>query len=352
MNATIQHRGKLIHECSIEGESRREGFFPGHINGLPVGKNRFLLLYTTRGWRGTDDNINVIYQLRDGGYDGPLIREGRLARSIQDWSPLGDGKHYVKGYVHPLVFGLPKNALVKGAVPVSPEGNEWIGSSAFTSGTETRVAAMKFRFDAETGLYEWTDTGPMSASGLSESSVMAWGNAWIISARVQTSTRSGFGGPIAWMLTDDPFLEISEPVYPDAPSSRSPSTAFLCADGQVRLVTNDRGVSPYRHHRNPLYLWDIDPDNGFTAGEPAVVFDSVAGGVPIREESRPVVDQGKIFPHAGGKTQIIAHRIRPVSLNDPEKTGVVISEEEKTLCGIYYGSVNLDREYPGVWSFP
>ena len=442
MITAVHHRGKLIHECSIEGETRKEGFFPGHINGMQISRSRFLLLYTTRGWRGTDDNVSVVYQIRDGAYDGPLVHEGRLAESIRDWDPLGDGKKYVKGHVHPLCFGVPRNAMVNGKVPpqaglfvflwnrgarridpatglmlhasedprlvdgssatewtqlrlndkedvfepVQPirvlrqkgydqgypfcsldtrrmaltftppvrfdsKAEEWIGSSGFTDGSEIHVATMKFSYDPEKGLYQWTDTGPLSVSGLFESSVLPWKGSWIVSARVQQSFRSEFGGPVAWMMTDDPFNTISEPEYPKIPASRSPNTAFLCADGKIRLLTNDRRLSPYGHHRNPLYIWDIDPDRGFKAGEPAVVFDSVAKGLPIREESRPVVDQGKVFPHSGGINQIVAHRIRPVSINDPEKTGVVINELEKTLCGIYYGSLEFDQAHPGAWSF-
>ena len=442
MSKGIRHHGKLIYECSIRGELRQDGYFPGHINGLQIGRTRFLLLYTNRGWRGTDDNTSVIYQIREGAYDGPLVKEGRLAESIPDWSPLADGKKYVKGHVCPIAFGVPRGALIEGTVspqagvfvfiwlrqgrcvdpetgfllqagedrrltdggrvvewaqlrlnaaeddlelvqptrtlrqkgyengypfcelnvrrltmsfmlpvPFNPGLDEWIGTGAFTTGSDSRVAAMKFRFSSETGLYEWTDTGPLSVEGLSESSVLPWRGSWVIAARVHVPKEATSGGPIAWIRTDDPFRSIPEPVYPESPLSRSPNGAFLCADGRVRLITNAPGISPYGQNRNPLYVWDIDPDGGFSSGEPTIVFDSVARGIPIREQSKPVVDQGKIFPHAGGRTQIIAHRLRPTSTNDPKKTGLVINESERSVCGIYYGSLDLDREYPGVWSF-
>ena len=117
MVAEIRSQGKLIHECSLEGETRADGFFPGHINATQVSRNRFLLLYTTRGWRGTDDNTSVIFQLRDGAYDGPLLKEGRLAHSVDDWDPLGDGGRYTRAHVHPLVFGVPRGARIGGRVP-------------------------------------------------------------------------------------------------------------------------------------------------------------------------------------------------------------------------------------------
>ena len=56
----------------------------------------------------------IIYQLRADCPDGPLMREGRLCRSIDDWDPDGDGSRSVLQYGHPGVFGVPKGALFKG----------------------------------------------------------------------------------------------------------------------------------------------------------------------------------------------------------------------------------------------
>ena len=443
MITRIEHKGKLLHECSIEGDTRKDGFFPGHINGCQLSQDRFLLLYTSRGWRGTDDNTSVIFQIRRDAYDGPLIKEGRLTRSIDDWDPLEDGKRYIKAHVHPLIFGVPQKVLIDGRVPehsglfvvmwhrhgryidpstgfmtsasnagrgiggatsvtewtqvrlnetgddletIQPvqtlrqkgysngyafcggdvrsmgltftppvpynaDASEWIGSSTFGTSFGSSVAVMKFTYDASSGLYEWSDMGALSVSGIFESSVARYKSSWIISARVRKSTRSEYGGPVAWMRTENPFMTLPDPVMPNYPASRSPSTAFTGVDDRLRLVTNDRNVSPYSHHRNPLYLWDIDPSAGYAASDCRVVFDSVENDMPIREESRPVVDQGKIFPHSGGSSQIIAHRVRPVSVDDPAKTGVVINEAEKDICGIYYAEVILDGDYPGLWSF-
>ena len=115
--AKLTHMGKLLHECGIPGETRANDRYPGHINGTQLSENRFLLLYSTRGWRGSDDNMSVIYQIRDSAYDGPLVREGRLAHSIDDWDPFGDGHRYVKSHLHPLGFGVPGGTIVNGTVP-------------------------------------------------------------------------------------------------------------------------------------------------------------------------------------------------------------------------------------------
>ena len=103
----------------------------------------------------------------------------------------------------------------------------------------------------------------------------------------------------------------------------------------------------------PLYLWDIDPAQGFAATGHQVVFDSVAADLPISEEAGPVVDQGKIFPHAGGRTQVIAHRLRTGATFDASYGGRrnPISPAEQEVSGIYYAELDLGSEYPAAWSF-
>ena len=44
----LTYGGKLVHECSIEGETREDGYYPGHINAAQLSRNRFLILFTSR----------------------------------------------------------------------------------------------------------------------------------------------------------------------------------------------------------------------------------------------------------------------------------------------------------------
>lgn len=114
MIESIEVKGKLIHECGIEGERRRDDVYPGHPNGCQLSKNRWLLIYATRGWRNVDDDRSIVYQLRADKPDGTLIREGLLRQSINTWDPDGDGSNYIRQHGHPVVFGLPKGALIDG----------------------------------------------------------------------------------------------------------------------------------------------------------------------------------------------------------------------------------------------
>src|SRR5262249_26251459 len=86
-----------------------------HPNGIPVSKRRFMLIYATHGFRGVDDGLSIIYQLREDGPTGKVIKEGRLASTLTGWEPLGDGnKNYVRQFGHPVAFGVPKGAMIGG----------------------------------------------------------------------------------------------------------------------------------------------------------------------------------------------------------------------------------------------
>lgn len=110
----IEHKGKYLHECTLPGEGRDQGVYPAHPNGIQLSKDRFLVLYSTRSSRGDDDERSGIYQLRADGFDGPVIKEGWICRTRDDWDPFGDGNKYVRQHGHPTAFGVPKGAIVNG----------------------------------------------------------------------------------------------------------------------------------------------------------------------------------------------------------------------------------------------
>jgi len=66
----IEHKGKLIHECSLSGETRADLVAPAHPNGIQLSRMRFLLLNATLGFRGVDDSLSTTWQLRRDAYDG------------------------------------------------------------------------------------------------------------------------------------------------------------------------------------------------------------------------------------------------------------------------------------------
>ena len=117
------------------------------------------------------------------------------------------------------------------------------------------------------------------------------------------------------------------------------------------MFTNCLHISPYQHHRDPLYCWEVDPGNGSTCSDLRVVFDSRKAKVPISPEAGMAVDQAKLLPHTGGDTQFLIHRVRPVATNNPRKLGVAIKGVDKKPAGWYYPKMNYTKSGPGVWPF-
>ena len=136
----VEPLGCLIGECSLPGERRADDVFPAHPNGLQASRHTWLLLYATRGWRAVDDDRSIVYQLRRGAPDGELVREGVLAAATDDWDATGDGTPYVRQHGHPVLFGLPKGAVIDGREPVH--------AGLFVA--KWRIKAMG-RFDPATG---------------------------------------------------------------------------------------------------------------------------------------------------------------------------------------------------------
>ena len=113
--ARIEPQGMLIRDCGLPGETRADDVVPAHPNGIPVSRRRWLLVYATRGFRGVDDDLSIVYQLRADAPDGRLIKEGFFSRTLKNWDPLGDGNtRHVKQHGHPVAFGVPRGAVIDG----------------------------------------------------------------------------------------------------------------------------------------------------------------------------------------------------------------------------------------------
>ena len=451
----IEHLGKLIDDCTIPGERRVDQVAPAHGNGIQLSRDRFLVLNSTLRFRGCDDNASIVWQLRNDGYDGPVIKEGLFAKSIDDWYPLGDKYRCVKQHGHPVAFGVPKGALIDGKpaphanvfavkwrkkarvfvpeggyimfksepkevaartqcvewcqfrlsdaeddveilqparqwrqvgyedgeviadhglagmnqsfvqpVPLNDAATEWVDVNHFPSGGDvgaqsialaaeasSRLAALRYRFDAGRGLYEWVETSTPFGERFFEASVAPWGSDWVIAAR-----RIGSDPGIGWARTPDPFSEAPALEIIEPPSTRGcPLTVYRCPDRIIRLLTGDRTISPHDSNRNPLYLWDIDVDNGFRAGEPQEVFDTYKAGVPITKDHGPLIDMAKLLPHTGGSTQTLIHRVRTCAMAVKEADYPYrirpLTEGDFTGTAIYHARVHYAGDYPGVWAF-
>ncbi|MBI1830405.1 MAG: hypothetical protein HYR84_03030, partial [Planctomycetes bacterium] len=131
-NATepnIKPAGMFIKESTSPGETRKDDVVPRHAVCVQASKTRWLIVYTTHGYRGVDDERSVLYQLRKDAPDGVVIKEGFLARAIADWRPAGvpappEGKSYFKQLGHAVAFGVPKGAVIDGKP--APHANAFV----------------------------------------------------------------------------------------------------------------------------------------------------------------------------------------------------------------------------------
>jgi len=438
MLETIRHRGLLIGDTTVPGETKADDVFPGQGNAIQVSATRWLIAYATRGFRFIDNDLSILFQLRADSPDGQVVKEGVLSRSVEGWAPLGDGRTFTKEHGHPALFGVPKGAKIAGAVPAhancfaikwrvigirpalegergpfvkepATQGVEWMqvrlndreddleilhppaplrqagcesgepfcrfsGGGTVQSMNQTwvsavplnaectewadvnhfdggRIAALKYRFDPALGQYAWIETGPLIGGGergYFEAGLLRSEDSWIIATRkLFTPHENG----VAWMRTRDLFGALPEPVCPPAPPSYSPISAYTCADGAIRLFTGDPSISSAPlGGRNPIRCWEIDPKT-FEATDQRAIFDTYAAGLPMREACGPVVDMGRLVPHAGGRVQYFFHRVRPKAINYPANTKVSVNAEEKACAGIYYAELVYSEDQPASWQF-
>lgn len=110
----IEPQGVLIADSTLPREGRASGAVPAHPNGIQVSRDRWLLLYATRRFRGVDDDCSICWQVRRGSPVGTVLKEGIFARSVNDWDALGDGRRSVRQHGHPVAFGVPKGAVIRG----------------------------------------------------------------------------------------------------------------------------------------------------------------------------------------------------------------------------------------------
>jgi len=105
----------LIPACTLSGETRADDVAPG--NGACARASRERCdhrLTRPEAGAGVDDERSIVYQSARTRLNGPVLKEGFLAQSINDWDPLGDGSKAVRQHGHPVIFGVPGCALIDG----------------------------------------------------------------------------------------------------------------------------------------------------------------------------------------------------------------------------------------------
>jgi len=440
---SIEHVGQLIRECTLPGEMRRDDVVPRHANAIQLSQSRWLVIYSTHGYRGVDDEHSIVYQVRRDAPDGAVLKEGFLSQGRADWFPpdfdkgrLKPDETVYKQHGHMVAFGVPKGATMDGkpmphanlfvakwrvggrllnrrtnflenrtagpndgrigqgvewmqfrlnereddieilqpaallrqkgfengaafcsgavnwmnqsfcpAVPANGDRTEWADANHFDG---DRVAALKYRFNPQTQRYEWIEMGPLlgvPGKRFYEASLVHLPGGWLVGGRS--------AGAIGWARSTDPCKTWSPLQFSSSPPINAPITVFRCADGVVRLFSGDPQSSPARNGRDPLYCWDIHPDQDFAADNRRELFSSASGGLPIRRESQAKLDFCELFP-LQGRTQLVVWGVSTRAMNHPyhgQPTIPLQNAEEKSACGLYYSRITYRTAPPPVWQF-
>jgi hypothetical protein len=249
------------------------------------------------------------------------------------------------------------------AVPFNADASEWADVCHFVlsapHGSDSRhnmgdtmgVAAMRYRFHAATGRYQWVQMGPVVGPGVFEGNLSPHGSDWILAARATGADRG-----IAFARLNDPFTQTPTLVKPEAfGHCNGPLTVYKCPDGVTRLATGDPSVSPYKSGRDPIYLWDLEPDRQFQPSARHQIYSPRQNGNPIPHEHEPLADMIKLLPHAGGTTQTLIHRVRTCALAvthaDYPSRIRPLTPGDFSGSALYHASVRYDQPYPSQWSF-
>jgi len=112
----IRYRGVLIPEAAVEGERSCDGMMPNYAQGMQGARDRWLVLFDTVDCHGRDCWRTIFYQIREGAPDGRVITEEVLV-PMDPIDVLPDGTELLRSNGQPSVFGVPKGALINGAVP-------------------------------------------------------------------------------------------------------------------------------------------------------------------------------------------------------------------------------------------
>lgn len=252
------------------------------------------------------------------------------------------------------IFGFENqvamNHSMKAPCPLDDSYTQWVEYDTFVNREHSypcrcghgAVAAVKLKFNHSKKLYEWVETGPLlKLPGLiiGESCINRIGDGWVISLRAfgnETST--------CWYYTEDPFKISSKPFFVE--NQDAPRTSFVCADGKLRLFTNDNDANYSRVSRTPLCCWDIELPN-FSISKRRIIFDAGQSSLPFHD---PMIDMAKLCPHQGNR-QLLFYRVIAQRMTVTSSGKKPLTLNEYNAAGIYCSEIIYDEEFPDEWDF-
>ncbi len=262
---------------------------------------------------------------------------------------------------HPRLRSM--NQSFVNPVPYNKDASEWVYMRHWGSDLGGTVCTpVRFRWNKETELYEWVETGPilsgMMGHGTGESAIAPYDDSWIIVSRLSTGKEGKHIYGNACYRTEDPFGKAPVPVFTPDTGSNCPITAYTFPDGTLRVLTTNQAKSPYQNiyrRRIPLHLMDIDPDRQFAVTRIEEVFDSLKEGLPIPSKHAPTIHFGRLISHSGGSKGWLSYFVRSRAISTRTHSignfKGIVGPEEIDASGVYYSELTYDLEYPARWEF-
>jgi hypothetical protein len=281
----------------------------------------------------------IHFRLKDDGSDIEFIDE---ASTI--WREKGFETGRILSSAEP-----PQSSVNQWLVPATALDDRklrWVDTYHFGKG----IAAVEIAFDETSKRYQWVRTGKMVnehvRGKLIEGSLNRLGpDDWVIGARARGHHwgKGAYGYCVAWYRTSDPFAGFGEPTYTKVPPSYCPKPSHLCPDGVLRVMSGHLGGGNTK--RNPLFCWDVDPENEYSVSNERMLLD-VKGKIRF-----PMVGFTKLSPVVNNR-QIMTYRVTSMQQRQDTEQFSALTKEELEHCGAYYSVLTYDPAVPDTWMFP
>lgn len=271
------------------------------------------------------------FRLNDAGDDIELLAQPKMLRQ----------KGYETGEAFCSITSARRmNHWCRPPIPIDDSKTSWLDTPHFNN---NGIAAIEYRFNPDTRLYEWVRTGklhkPEPKKGkMFEGSINHLGDEWILCVRNRGHVLEGQRGSCtAWFRTKDPFAGFGKPTYASTPSSYCPRTAYLMPDGKLRIFSGDFAQSPHRQKRDPLFCWDVNPRD-FTVSNPRTILD----GRQHLGMQLPMIGFAKLSPVHNNR-QILTFRVTTLNHRFESTKGPAVTAHDLAQSGAHYAVVRYPQ---------
>jgi hypothetical protein len=143
----------------------------------------------------------------------------------------------------------------------------------------------------------------------------------------------------------DPFTGFGEPTFAPIPSSYCPRTAWLMPDGKLRIFSGDIMLSPFKQKRDPLFCWDVDPNNFSVTNQRTILSGRANLGMEL-----PMIGFAKLSP-VHNQRQILTFRVTTMNQRQATDRWPAATDHDLHQSGAHHCVIRYDGNIPDTWRF-